>query len=41
MDQDAARQRGEGRNMRRRVLTIVLFLLFGAAINVGVAWGCA
>ncbi len=25
--------------MRRRVLTIVLFLLFGAAVNVGVGGG--
>ncbi len=27
--------------MKRRVLTIVLLPLFGAAVNVGVAWGCA
>ena len=27
--------------MRRRVLTIAIFLLAGASVNVGVAWGCA
>ncbi len=27
--------------MRRRLLTIAIFLLAGAAVNVAVAWGCA
>ncbi len=27
--------------MRRRLLTIAIFLLVGAMVNVGVAWGCA
>ncbi len=27
--------------MRRRLLTIAIFLLAGAVVNVGVAWGCA
>ncbi len=27
--------------MRRRLLTILLFLLLGAVVNVGVTWGCA
>ena len=27
--------------MRRRLITIAIFLLAGAVVNVGVAWGCA
>jgi hypothetical protein len=27
--------------VRRRLITIVIFLLAGAVVNVGVAWGCA
>ncbi len=27
--------------MRRRLLTVAIFLLAGAVVNVGVAWGCA
>ena len=27
--------------MKRRVLTIAIFLLAGAVVNVAVAWGCA
>ena len=30
-----------GRNVRRHLLTIAIFLLAGAVFNVGVAWGCA
>ncbi len=27
--------------MRRRLLTLAIFLLLGAVVNVAVAWGCA
>ena len=26
--------------MKRRILTILLFLLLGAVVNVALAWGC-
>ena len=29
------------RNMTRRLLILAAFLLAGAVVNVGVAWGCA
>ncbi len=32
---------GEGRVVKRRLLTIAIFLLAGAVVNVAVAWGCA
>ncbi|UCD74083.1 MAG: hypothetical protein JSV91_09865 [Phycisphaerales bacterium] len=31
---------GGNRSMKRRVLTILLFLLMGAVVNVALAWGC-
>ena len=40
MRQDAA-DASEGDNVKRRLLIAAIFLLAGAVVNVGVAWGCA
>ncbi len=29
----------QGRDMRRRLLIVTIFLMLGAVVNVGVAWG--
>ena len=34
-------QVSEGDDVKRSFVTILIFLLAGAVVNVGVAWGCA
>lgn len=36
-----ARSVSEGPSLRRRTVAVILYLLFGAFINIGIAWACA